>query len=72
MLKVKSCAVVLLELWSKSPSGSFTEQLLFLHSFEWLLLIIYLISAIKNSAHEKSNNNPLHHIREENLKQLGL
>ena len=46
-LKVKSYADILLGLWSKSTSGSFTGKLLFLHSYEWLLLIIYLISAIK-------------------------
>ena len=40
ILKVKSCASILLELWSKSSSCNFTEQLLFLHSCEWLLLII--------------------------------
>ena len=44
ILKVKSCADILLGLWSKSPSGSFTGKLLFLHSYEWLLLFIYLIN----------------------------
>ena len=41
---MKSCAGILLGLWSESPSCSFTEQLLFLQSCEWLLLIICLIN----------------------------
>ena len=50
ILKLKSCAGIPLGLQSKSWSGSFTEQLVFLHSFEWLLLIIHLICVVKNSA----------------------
>ena len=50
---------ILIGLWAKGPTCNFTEQLLFLHSWEWLLLIIYLISAIKK-------------LQEEKLKKLGL
>ena len=62
-LKVKFCASILVGLWSKSPSCSFTEQLLLLHSCEWLLLSIYLINKCdkKIKAHEKSNNDTSHH-----------
>ena len=61
ILKIKPCAGILLELRPKISSCRFTEQLLFLHNCEWLLLISYLIN--------KSNNSS--HILEENLKQLG-
>ena len=38
---------IFLGLWSRGPPCNFTEQLCFLRSCEWLLLIILLISAIK-------------------------
>ena len=38
---------IFLRLWSRGPPCNFTEQLFFLHSCEWLLLIIPLIGAIK-------------------------
>ena len=72
---MKSCAGILLGLWSKSPSGSFTEHLLFLHSCEWLLLIIYLINKYDQKIRHVKNQlitYRTHHIPEENLKQLGL
>ena len=39
---------IFLGLWPKGPSCNLAEQLFFLHSCEWRLPIIYLISPIKN------------------------
>ena len=47
-----------------------TTFLAVLNGYFWILT--YLISAIWNSAREKSNNNTSHHVMEENLKLLGL
>ena len=48
LLKMKSDSTgIFLGLWSKCPSCNSTKQLFFLHSYEWLLPIIYLISVIK-------------------------
>ena len=56
VLKRKSLTDIFLGLWSKSSICNFTERLLFLHSCEWLLWIINLISAIKKLGRWKSNN----------------
>ena len=67
---MKPCTGILLGLWSKSPFCSYTEQLLFMHSCEWLLQIIYLINKCDQKIRHVKNQ--ISHIPEENLKQLGL
>ena len=61
-LKVKFCASILVGLWSKSPSCSFIEQLLLLHSCEWLLLSIYLINKCDKKIRHMKNQIMTHHI----------
>ena len=51
---MKSSTDIFIGLWSKR-SCNFTEQLLFLRNCEWLFRVIYLTSAIKKLAGEKSN-----------------
>ena len=69
---MKSCAGILLGLWSKSPSCSFTEQLLYLLSCEWLLLIIYLINKCKQKTRHVKNQIIIHHIFGRKFKATSL
>ena len=46
MIQLLSTGIFLV-LWSKGPSCNFTKQLFFLHSCEWLVPVILLLSLIK-------------------------